>query len=80
MLSLSTSMAITPQSALGNKTEARSVSESVSEEKIGLKFKGLTLPKSFPPLFKIEVRMASQSVRFSAKMAQAKMDDHVESG
>ena len=42
-------MAIMPWSAVGNKTEAQSDSESVLEEKIGLRFKGLTLLKSFPP-------------------------------
>ena len=76
LLSLSTSMAIMPRSVVGNKTEVRSDAESVLEEKIGLNFKGLT----FSPLFKIEVGTASQSVRYSAKTAWAKTDDHVESG
>ena len=65
--------------AVGNKTKARSDSESVSEEKIGLKFKKIDFTEVFSPLFKIEVGTASQSVGFSAETAQAKADDHVES-
>ena len=52
LLSLSTSMAMTPRSAVGNKTEAQSDLERILEEKIGLKLEGLTLPKSFPPSFR----------------------------
>ena len=43
-------MAMMPWSVVVNKTEVQSDSERISEEKIGLKLEGLTLPKSFPPL------------------------------
>ena len=42
-----------PWSAVGNKTEVQSDLERILEEKIGLKLEGLTLPKSFPPSFKV---------------------------